>query len=105
MERNELVSRIDRAVEELHQELVDFACEIFAIPTQNPPGYNYDKCTKAIGNMMEKIGMDVEYVSVPEERLGELAHAGQGLPRMPSGCSSEWSQPRVFVSVAPAIPG
>ena len=61
MERDVLAQKIDTAVESLHQELVDFACEIFAIPTQNPPGYNYDKCTEAIGNMMKKIGMDVGY--------------------------------------------
>ncbi len=82
MKRDVLAQKIDAAVESLHQELVDFACEIFAIPTQNPPGYNYDKCTQAIGNMMKKIGMDVEYVSVPKERLDELAPNGQGLPRI-----------------------
>ena len=31
---------------------------------------------------MKKIGMDVEYVSVPKERLDELAPNGQGLPRI-----------------------
>ncbi|MDO4961362.1 MAG: ArgE/DapE family deacylase [Eubacteriales bacterium] len=82
MTREELVRKIDTAVEELTGELTAFACEIFAIPTQNPPGYNYDKCTKAIGAMMEKIGMEVEYVHVPTERLDELAPKGQGLPRM-----------------------
>lgn len=82
MERDVLAQKIDTAVENLHQELVDFACEIFVIPTQNPPGYNYDKCIQAIGNMMKKIGMDVEYVSVPKERLDELAPNGQGLPRI-----------------------
>ena len=82
MERNELVKKINDAVEELEGELVDFACEIFSIPTQNPPGYNYRKCAKAIGNMMEKIGMEVEYVEVPEERLNELAPMGEGLPRV-----------------------
>ncbi|MDO5141046.1 MAG: ArgE/DapE family deacylase [Eubacteriales bacterium] len=82
MERQILVKKIDEAVESLRDELTAFACEIFAIPTQNPPGYNYDKCTKAIGRMMEKIGMNVEYVHVPEDRLNELAPKGEGLSRM-----------------------
>lgn len=82
MERQELLKRIDAAVEELEGELIDFACEIFAIPTQNPPGNNYRECTAAIGAMMERIGMEVEYVEVPEERLAELAPHGEGLPRI-----------------------
>jgi succinyl-diaminopimelate desuccinylase len=32
--------------------------------------------------MMEEIGMEVEYVEVPEERLMELAPLGEGLPRV-----------------------
>ena len=82
MERQELIERIDAAVEGLTDELVGFACEIFGIPTQNPPGNNYRECTKAIGAMMERVGMEVEYVEVPEERLTELAPLGEGLPRI-----------------------
>ena len=82
MERQELIAKIDAAVEGLTDELVGFACEIFGIPTQNPPGNNYRECTRAIGAMMERIGMEVEYVEVPEERLAELAPLGEGLPRI-----------------------
>ena len=62
MVRNQLVSQIDQAVESLTDELTEFACTIFGIPTQNPPGNNYRQCAEAIGAMMQKIGMDVEYV-------------------------------------------
>ena len=82
MERQELVKRIDQAVEGLTEELVQFACTLFGIPTQNPPGNNYRECTQAIGDMMREIGMDVEYVEVPQERLAELAPQGEGLPRI-----------------------
>ena len=60
MVRNQLVSQIDQAVESLTDELTEFACTIFGIPTQNPPGNNYRQCAEAIGAMMQKIGMDVE---------------------------------------------
>ena len=82
MVRNQLVSQIDQAVESLTDELTEFACTIFGIPTQNPPGNNYRQCAEAIGAMMQKIGMDVEYVEVPQERLSELAPRGEGLPRI-----------------------
>ena len=82
MEQEILVAAIDEAVEGLTRELVDFSCAVFGIPTQNPPGNNYRKCAETIGAMMEQIGMEVEYVEVPEERLMELAPLGEGLPRV-----------------------
>ena len=82
MEQEVLVAAIDEAVEGLTSELVDFSCAVFGIPTQNPPGNNYRKCAETIGAMMEQIGMEVEYVEVPEERLMELAPLGEGLPRV-----------------------
>jgi succinyl-diaminopimelate desuccinylase len=82
MERENLVAVIDETVEGLTRELVDFSCAVFGIPTQNPPGNNYRKCAETIGAMMEEIGMEVEYVEVPEERLMELAPLGEGLPRV-----------------------
>jgi succinyl-diaminopimelate desuccinylase len=82
MDRENLVAVIDEAVEGLTRELVDFSCAVFGIPTQNPPGNNYRKCAETIGAMMEEIGMEVEYVEVPEERLMELAPLGEGLPRV-----------------------
>lgn len=82
MERDLLIKKINDAVESLDQTLIDFAVDIFSIPTQNPPGNNYDKCTKAIGNMMEKMGMEVQYITVPEEKLKEVDPNGIGLPRI-----------------------
>ena len=82
MEQEILVAAIDEAVEGLTRELVDFSCAVFGIPTQNPPGNNYRKCAETIGAMMKEIGMEVEYVEVPEERLMELAPLGEGLPRV-----------------------
>ena len=72
MERKELIERIDRAVEELSDELVDFAIRLFSIPTQNPPGNNYPEFAEAFADEMRKIGMEVEFCEVPEDRLAEL---------------------------------
>ncbi len=82
MERHKLIAIIDQAVEGLTKDLVSFASSIFSISTQNPPGNNYPQCAHAIGAMMEQIGMEVEYVEVPQERLAELAPLGEGLPRV-----------------------
>ena len=82
MNQDELIKAIDDAIESLEEELVAFAQEIVGIPTENPPGENYPQCAQAIGNMMEKIGCEVEYVHVPEELLPELAPHGKNLPRV-----------------------
>jgi succinyl-diaminopimelate desuccinylase len=81
-EYEKLKKAIDDAVESLEEELIEFAKEIVSIPTENPPGTNYKECAKAIGKMMEKIGCEVEYVYVPEEKLKELAPHGEGYPRV-----------------------
>lgn len=73
---------INNSVEELEDELIRFAQALVRIPTENPPGNNYSECAKLIGDMMEKIGCEVEYVNVPEELLPELAPMGQNLPRI-----------------------
>ncbi|MBQ1407694.1 MAG: ArgE/DapE family deacylase [Eubacterium sp.] len=81
MERKELIEKIDRAVEELSDELVDFAIRLFSIPTQNPPGNNYPEFAKEFASEMEKIGMEVEFCEVPEDRLAELVpHCAKLVP-------------------------
>lgn len=97
MDEKELIKKIDSAVESLESELVDFAVKIFSIPTQNPPGYNYRKCAEEIGRMMEKTGMKVTYLTVPSERLNELAPQGEGLERVNVIGKKEGSQKRPLI--------
>lgn len=82
MTREELVRKIDAAVEALAPEYIAFLQDLCRIPTQNPPGNNYTEYAHFVGDKMESLGMDVTYVEVPEERLFELAPMGQGLPRV-----------------------
>lgn len=77
-----LQQKITEAMDSLQEELTAFAQEIVRIPTENPPGRHYPECAEAIGNMMKKIGMEVNMIEVPKERLKELAPTGEGLPRV-----------------------
>jgi succinyl-diaminopimelate desuccinylase len=77
-----IIDRISHAVDSIESELIDFACQIIRIPTVNPPGLHYPECAKAIGDMMEQIGMEVEMVDVPDDRLAELAPTGEMMPRV-----------------------
>lgn len=80
--KEEYIKKISDAVESLENEMISFSKEFFGIETQNPPGYNYVECAECAGKLMEKLGMDVEYVRVPDELLDELAPLGIGLPRV-----------------------
>jgi len=82
MNYEEIVNAINKAVEDLEDELVAFTSEIVRIKTENPPGENYPECAQAIGRMMEKIGCQVEYVNVSQELLPKLAPHGCNLPRV-----------------------
>lgn len=81
-EYEDIKKLINDTVESLEDELIKFGQDIIKISTENPPGYNYPECAKAIGDMMEKIGCEVEYVNVPEELLPSLTPKGENLPRV-----------------------
>ena len=44
------------------EELVEFAADLIRIPTVNPPGTDYERCAKIIGDRMSALGYEVEYV-------------------------------------------
>ncbi len=78
----EVARLISDAVDSFREELVDFLQQIVRIPTENPPGTNYPKCAKVIGDKMEEAGLTTRYVEVPGDLLPALAPHGEGLPRV-----------------------
>lgn len=58
---SELRDRIQREVEALADEVVDFTSQLVRIPTVNPPGEFYPDCAHAIGDRLEQFGFQVEY--------------------------------------------
>jgi succinyl-diaminopimelate desuccinylase len=57
--------RISRAVEALREEIVDFARELIAERTENPPGRHYRSCVDAIARRMGSLGLHSEIMEVP----------------------------------------
>lgn len=53
--------RVLRAVEELAEELVDFAATLVRIPTVNPPGEHYREAAETIGARLASFGFEVDY--------------------------------------------
>ncbi len=50
------------AIEAREDELVDLARALVRIPTVNPPGEDYRRCTELIGNRLARRGFEVTYV-------------------------------------------
>ncbi len=54
--------RVVAEVENLREELVQFAAELVRVPTVNPPGEFYRDCAELIGAKLQTFGFEVEYV-------------------------------------------
>jgi succinyl-diaminopimelate desuccinylase len=76
------VKRIMGRVDSLEDYLISLAKDLISIPTVNPPGLNYEECVRFLAGKLKEIGLNVEYVRVPNEKLPELAPQGSGLPRV-----------------------
>lgn len=73
---------LQSAVARVQEYAIDLTCELIRIPTVNPPGRHYDRCATFLANELQKLGLEVDLVPVPEDRLETLAPHGEKLPRI-----------------------
>jgi succinyl-diaminopimelate desuccinylase len=76
-----LIERIRASAETLRPSMEAFLCDFLRIDTENPPGRNYERCVRFLGEKMASLGCDVEYIEVPEEALASLPEESKGWPR------------------------
>ena len=72
--RETLIESIDAAA----QEIVEFAAELIAFPTENPPGAAYEACSDYIAEQLARLGLSVEIITLAPGRRAVLAGAGTG---------------------------
>jgi succinyl-diaminopimelate desuccinylase len=60
---SEVEQRALAAVDAVRDELVRFCQELIRIPTVNPPGCEYDRCARLVGERLRRFGYTVEYVA------------------------------------------
>jgi succinyl-diaminopimelate desuccinylase len=53
------------AVDASQSEMIDFARELIAIPSENPPGNEYARCAGVIAQKLKEIGLEPRVVEVP----------------------------------------
>ena len=76
-----MAERIKASAESLRLPMAAFLGDFLKIDTENPPGRNYEKCVRFLGEKMNSLGCEVEYVEVPEEGLAALPPESRGRPR------------------------
>ena len=61
--RNELARRVRRQLAQDTADLVAFASELIAIPSENPPGTNYSPCASRIARRLRELDLAVRTVN------------------------------------------
>ena len=84
--------RILDAVRADERGIVEFARELVAVPTENPPGAYYERCAELVANELSGIGLDSWVVEIPGTgsdldsgpypRFAVLARSGDGEPTL-----------------------
>ncbi|MEM0373026.1 MAG: M20 family metallopeptidase [Sulfolobaceae archaeon] len=69
---------IEKRTEELKEEIVEFLKELIRIPTENPPGLNYEKIANTINKKLEEFGYKTEIIKPSEDELKRLVKFGKG---------------------------
>lgn len=69
MWKSDLINQID----EMEDEIVDFLVKLIKIPTENPPGKNYEEFTEVLGRKLEEFNYDnIQYFRVTEDKYDEF---------------------------------
>jgi succinyl-diaminopimelate desuccinylase len=65
-------SRLEKTIEAMDAEIIQFAQRLISIPTVNPPGEKYACCSRFIAETLTKIGLEVKRVHTPKKKLREF---------------------------------
>ncbi len=75
-------ARVRAGLEAVEADMIAFLQELVRVPTENPPGRDYEICAAVAGRRLAELGYAVEYHAVPADQLDTLAPHGEGLPRV-----------------------
>ncbi|AFZ69966.1 acetylornithine deacetylase or succinyl-diaminopimelate desuccinylase [Caldisphaera lagunensis DSM 15908] len=68
---------IDEAIDEIKKDMINFLIKIINIPTENPPGLNYEKFVDYMYDFLISLDYNIKIVE-PKEELKELVKYGSG---------------------------
>ncbi|MGC9135174.1 M20 family metallopeptidase [Caldisphaera sp.] len=69
---------IDDAIDAIKKDMINFLIKIINIPTENPPGLNYEKFVDYVSEYLKSLDYKVEIVKPNKEELKQLVKFGEG---------------------------
>jgi acetylornithine deacetylase/succinyl-diaminopimelate desuccinylase family protein len=69
MAHDDLMRRLGQRVDGYRGEMLRLTSRLVRIPTENPPGAHYRECAEVLQRELVGIGLSVEVIDAPEERL------------------------------------
>jgi acetylornithine deacetylase/succinyl-diaminopimelate desuccinylase family protein len=69
---------INESIDAAAGEIVEFASELIAFPTENPPGAAYEACSDHIAERLSRLDLTVEVLELTPGRRVVLAGVGEG---------------------------
>lgn len=69
MTKVDIMDCIDKKVDSLKPEIIDFTKKLVAIPTVDPPGQNYGKIVELIEKKCREMGLSTKRIIVPKREL------------------------------------
>jgi acetylornithine deacetylase/succinyl-diaminopimelate desuccinylase family protein len=62
-------NRLSDVIDSYRSDILEFAKELIAIRTENPPGRLYRECAKSIENKLREIGLDYNKIEIPSKNV------------------------------------
>jgi len=78
----DIITKVMKQVEKNEEESVDFLRSLVKIPTQVPPGENYDKITQVIVSKLKEAGCEARQVITPRDFVQKYYPRGLEFPRV-----------------------
>ncbi|MGC8543255.1 MAG: M20 family metallopeptidase [Vulcanisaeta sp.] len=75
---NNIINKVNDITEELANDAIDLLRNMIKIPTENPPGLNYERFVEYIGSFLKDLGYRIEIIEPSKEELPKLAPLGEG---------------------------
>ncbi len=74
----DILEKLEKNIDGILQESIEFLSKMIEIPTENPPGTGYDDFSLLFYEQLEMMGYDSRIIRVPEDRIQQLAKMGTG---------------------------
>ncbi len=74
----DILEKMEKNIDGILQESIEFLSKMIEIPTENPPGTHYDDFALFFYKQLKMMGYDSRIMQVPENRVRQLAKMGTG---------------------------